>query len=130
HKSIEKATLGLGRHTARWVEERPAPKGDGEVLVVQFDSKAVPTARDRELKRRRGPRAPRAFPGSPRHRARDRRLQRPSQPRRKKGDKSKNGKATTVRATTMVEHSDDALTRLAAERTSASGAPGWMPKIS
>jgi hypothetical protein len=96
HKSIEKATLGLGSHTATWVKQRPAPTDDGEVLVVQFDSKATPTAREQELALRRGPRRASTFPGSPRHRARLCRSQRSSPPRRKKGDKSKNGKATTV----------------------------------
>ena len=53
-KTIEEATLGLGRFTAEWVEHRPPPEGDGEVLVIQIDSKATPTARKAELKKRRG----------------------------------------------------------------------------
>jgi hypothetical protein len=96
HKSIEEATLGLGRYTAAWVEQRPAPAGDGEVLVVQFDSKATPTARQRELELRRGPRRPNPYSDSPRHRGRNRRLQLGSKPRRNKGDKSKNGRMTTI----------------------------------
>ena len=96
HKTIEEATLGLGRYTAEWVEQRPAPTGDGEVLVVQFDSKATPTARKRELALRRGPRRPNPYPDSPRHRGRDRRGRLGSKPRRKKGDKSKNGRMTTI----------------------------------
>jgi len=59
---IEQTTLGFGRFTAEWFERRPAPDGDGEVLVVLIDGKCVPTATDRELKKRRGkrrkPRAP------------------------------------------------------------------------
>jgi hypothetical protein len=96
HKTIEEATLGLGRYTAEWVERRPAPEGDGDVLVVQFDSKATPTARKAELEKRRGPRRPNPYPDSPRHRGRKKRLERGSKPRRKKGDKSKNGKMTTL----------------------------------
>ena len=34
-KTIEEATLGLGRFTAEWVEHRPPPEGDGEVLVIR-----------------------------------------------------------------------------------------------
>ena len=40
-KTIEEATLGLGRYTGEWVEQRRPPEGDGEVLVIQIDSKAV-----------------------------------------------------------------------------------------
>jgi hypothetical protein len=96
HKTIEEATLGLGRHTAAWVEQRPAPEDDGEVLVIQIDSKATPTARQRELELRRGPRRPNPYPDSPRHRGRDKRRHRGSKVRRKKGDKSKNGRMTTI----------------------------------
>lgn len=96
HKTIEEATLGLGRYTAEWVEHRPPPADDGDVLVVQFDSKATPTARKTELDKRRGPRQPNPYPDSPRHRGRQKRLKRGSKPRRKKGDKSKNGKMTTL----------------------------------
>lgn len=96
HKTIEEATLGLGGYAAAWVEQRPAPENDGEVLVVQFDSKATPTARQAELDRRRGKRRPNLYPDSPRHRGRVRRFERGSKPRRKKGDKAKNGKMTTV----------------------------------
>ena len=96
HKTIEEATLGLGRFTAEWTEQRPAPEDDGEVLVMQVDSKATPTAREEELRKRRGPRRPNPYPDSPRHRGRDRRWRRGSKPRRKKGDKSKNGRAATL----------------------------------
>jgi len=96
HKTIEEATLGLGRYAPEWVEQRPPPPGDGEVLVVQFDSKATPTARKRELELRRGPRRPNPYPDSPRHRGRDKRGRLGSKPRRKKGDKSKNGRMTTI----------------------------------
>lgn len=96
HKTIEEAALGFGRYAAEWVEQRPAPAGDGEVLVIQFDSKGTPTARVQELAKRRGPRQPNLYPDSPRHRGRDKRRQRGSKPRRKKGDKSKNGKMATI----------------------------------
>jgi len=104
HKTIEEATLGLGRYTAEWVEQRPPPPGDGEVLVVQFDSKATPTARKRELELRRGPRRPNPYPDSPRHRGRDKRWRRGSKPRRKKGDKSKNGRMTTIVVMYTLRH--------------------------
>jgi len=106
-KSLEEATLGLGRFTAEWVERRPPPEDDGEVLVMQFDGKATPTAREAELKKRRGKRRPNPYPDSPRHRGRHRRRERGSKPRRKKGDKSKNGKMTTVVVMYTLKHGTD-----------------------
>lgn len=106
-KSIEDATLGLGRFTAGWVERRPPPDGDGEVLVMQFDGKATPTAREAELKKRRGKRRLNPYPDSPRHRGRHGRWQRGSKLRRKKGDKSKNGKMTMVVVMYTLKHGTD-----------------------
>jgi len=89
---LEQAVLGLGRHTAGWFEVAPVPEDDGEVLVIMLDGKCVPTARASELQKRRGKRSERAPAASPRHRGRDMRKKRGRAPRRKKGDKSKNGK--------------------------------------
>lgn len=95
---VEKTVLGLGRHTAAWFEAAPAPEGDGEVLVIQADSKGAPTATESELSRRRGKRKKRGHRcrGCRRHRGRDRRRRYPKKPRRKKGDKSKNAKMATM----------------------------------
>jgi hypothetical protein len=93
---IEAATLGYGRYTPGWFEHAPAPDKDGEVLVVQFDSKGVPTATDEELRRRRGKRAKRKKAPSPRHRGRRARERLTKKPRRKKGDKAKNAKMGTM----------------------------------
>lgn len=95
-ESVEGMVLGLGRHTAAWFEHAPAPDGDGEVLVIQIDGKATPTATEAELEKRRGPRAANPHPASQRHRGRVARQQRGSKRRRKKGDKAKNGKMATI----------------------------------
>lgn len=94
--TVEKSVLGLGRYTNEWFREAPAPEDDGEVLVIQIDSKATPTATESELAKRRRKRRPNPYAGSPRHRGREKRRRRGSKPRRKKGDKSKNGKAATL----------------------------------
>jgi hypothetical protein len=91
--SIENAVLGLGRYTAEWFEEAPPPDDDGEVLVIQIDGKATPTATDSELEKRRRKRGTQPRAPSPRHRGREKRRRRGSKPRRKKGDHSKNGRA-------------------------------------
>ena len=107
---IENTVLGLGRHTADWFEQAPAPEGDGEVLIVLFDSKGAPTATESELSRRRGKRRRRQLPASPRHRGRHRRRRYDKKPRRKKGDKSKNAKmATMVVMFTLKRHGNKLL---------------------
>jgi hypothetical protein len=94
--SVEKAVLGFGRFTQEWFESAPAPQGDGEVLVIQIDSKATPTATEEELEKRRGKRQVKNQALSPRHRGRQKRERRGPRKRRKPGDKSKNGKAATI----------------------------------
>ena len=93
--TVEKSVLGYGRYTQEWFEQAPPPEGDGEVLVIQIDSKATPTATEEELEKRRGKRDTKKRAPSPRHRGREKRSRRQKK-RRKKGDKSKNGKAATI----------------------------------
>ncbi len=123
-ESIEEMVLGLGQHTAAWFESAPAPDGEGEVLVVEIDSKATPTATAAELEKRRGQRAPNLHAGSPRHRGRAARMQRGSQKRRQKGDKSKNGKmATLVTMYTLKRSRDGTLEGPINKKVYASYAP-------
>jgi Uncharacterised protein family (UPF0236) len=99
-ETIEQVVLGLGRYAAPFVQQQQAPAEDGEVLVIEMDGKCPPTATDEELAKRRGPRRPRhekACPcGCQRHRGKAARQARGSKKRRKRGDKSKNGKEVTV----------------------------------
>jgi hypothetical protein len=105
--TVEKAVLGLGRYTCGWFDEAPAPEGDGEVLVIQIDFKATPTATEAELEKRRGKRDPIRRAPSPRHRGRLERQRRGPRIRRKKGDKSKNGKAATILVMYTLKRSSD-----------------------
>jgi hypothetical protein len=106
-KSIEEMVLGLGKHTGQWFESSPAPENDGDVLVIQIDSKASPTATDEELKKRRGERKENPHPNSQRHRGRTSRKRRGSKKRKKKGDKSKNGKMATIVVMYTLKRTDD-----------------------
>jgi hypothetical protein len=106
-KSVERAVLGLGRRTQAYVAQAPLPEGDGEVLVIQIDGKATPTATETELKKRRRKRRPNSCPESPRHRGRDKRWRAGPKRRRQPGDKSKNGKATTVVVMYTLKESQD-----------------------
>lgn len=122
--SLEELVLGLGRQTAAWFEHAPAPSGEGEVLVIQIDSKATPTATAAELEKRSGPRVVNAHPGSARHRGRAARLRRGGKKRRQKGDKSKNGKmATIVVMYTLRKSTDGTLEGPLNKRVYASYAP-------
>lgn len=99
-ETIEQVVLGLGRYAAPFVAQQKAPGDDGEVLVIEMDGKCPPTATEAELAKRRGKRRPRhekdCVCGCQRHRGKAKRLARGSKKRRKKGDKSKNGKEVTV----------------------------------
>jgi len=105
--TVEKAVLGFGRYTSEWFDQAPAPEGDGEVLVIQVDSKATPTATESELQKRRGKRDPLRRAPSARHRGRLERQRRGPKLRRKKGDKSKNGKAATLVVMYTLKRSSD-----------------------
>lgn len=93
---IEAAVLGYGSKTQEWFTYAPAPEDDGEVLVMQLDSKGIPTATEEELRLRRGKRGRRKKAPSPRHRGRLARGRRTKKPRRAKGDKAKNAKMGTM----------------------------------
>jgi len=95
--AIEEWVLGLGRPAYVFLSEGPLPECDGDVLVIEIDGKAVPTATDQELARRRKPRARCADRCKcQRHRGRAQRKRRGRKKRRKKGDKSKNGRSATL----------------------------------
>ena len=106
-KSIEEMVLGLGRHTSEWFESALAPEDEGEVLVIQFDSKGNPMATEAELEKRRSKRQPNPHPGSQRHRGQAARQRRGSKKRRKKGDKSKNAKMATIMVMYTLKRSAD-----------------------
>lgn len=108
-KTVEEMVLGLGKHTSQWFESAPAPENDGEVLIVQIDSKATPTATEQELQKRRGKRADNPHPGSQRHRGKAARKRRGSRKRKKKGDKTKNGKMCTIVVMYTLKRSADGL---------------------
>jgi hypothetical protein len=95
--AIEEWVLGLARPAYVYLSDGPLPEGDGDVLVIEIDGKAVPTATDQEMARRRKPRA-RCQKGCKcqRHRGRAKRQRRGRKKRPKKGDKSKNGRSATL----------------------------------
>ena len=109
-EAIEELALGLGRQAAPFVQQQAAPPDDGDVLVIEVDGKCPPTARQEELRKRRGPRR-RHGQGCPcgcqRHRGQAKRKRRGSKKRRKKGDKSKNGKEVIVVVMYTLKQGED-----------------------
>jgi hypothetical protein len=106
--AIEEWVLGMGRPAYVYLSEGPLPEGDGEVLVIEIDGKAAPMATDQELARRRRPRTRhRRGCNCQRHRGRARRQRRGRKPRRKKGDKSKNGRSATLVVMYTLRRGDD-----------------------
>ncbi len=98
-ETIEQVVLGLGREAAPFMQQLAPPANEGEVLVIELDGKCPPTATEEELAKRRGPRSQhgRSCPcGCQRHRGQARRQARGPKKRRKKGNKSKNGKEVVV----------------------------------
>jgi hypothetical protein len=99
-ETIEQVVLGMGKEAAPFMKHLPAPPDDGAVLVIEIDGKCPPTATEAELAKRRGPRRPKQERDCPcgcqRHRGQAKRLARGRTKRRKKGDKSKNGKEVSV----------------------------------
>lgn len=123
-KTVEEMVLGLGQYTPQWFDSAPPPQNDGEVLVIQIDSKATPTATEEELKKRRGKRAHNSHPGSQRHRGRKARQRWRPKKRKKKGDKSKNGKMSTIVVMyTLRSHEDGSLEGPVNKKIYASYAP-------
>ena len=108
-KIVEEMVLGLGKHTGQWFESAPAPENDGDVLIIQIDSKASPTATEEELKKRRGKRKKNPHPHSPRHRAKALRRQRGRKKRKAKGDKHKNGKMATIMVMYTLKRNNEGL---------------------
>ena len=94
--AIEHMVLGLGTHTQDYFTQAFPPRGDGEILVIMIDCKAVPTATAGELRKRRGKRKPKLKWSSARHQGRHNRKGWQQKSRRKKGDKRKNGRAATL----------------------------------
>lgn len=106
-ESIENLVLGIGRDAGEYMEVVEPPEGDGEVLIIECDGKATPTASEKELEKRRGKRKKKSS-CCQRHRGRKKR-KKCKQKKRKKGDKSKNGRSITIVVMYTLRRGDDGL---------------------
>lgn len=110
-ETIEQVVLGMGRDAAPFMKQLKAPSKDGDVLVIEVDGKCPPTATEAELAKRRGKRKPKhesdCACGCQRHRGKAKRQARGGKKRRKRGDKSKNGKEVSVVVMYTLQRGDD-----------------------
>jgi len=113
-ETVEQWALGVARQGSAYMASSPPfPQEDGAVLVIEVDGKAVPTATEDELRKRRGPRRHDAACacGCQRHRGQAKRRgpnkSQSRKKRRKKGDKSKNGKSATLVAMYTMRRGPD-----------------------
>jgi hypothetical protein len=94
-EAIEALVLGMGRDSSAYMEQVQPRPDEGEILVLEVDGKATPTATEEELEKRRGKRK-KEKSCCQRHRNRNKRQSGCKKKRRKKGDKSKNGRSITL----------------------------------
>jgi hypothetical protein len=111
-ETVEQWALGVGRQASAYMASGPPlPEKDGAVLVIEVDGKAVPTATEAELAKRRGPRKHQKKKCCQRHRGRAKRrdpqARKTRKTRRKKGDKSKNGRSATLVAVYTLRRGSD-----------------------
>ena len=106
-RTLEEWTLGLGRDANIYMERRIAFEDDGDLLVIEVDGKATPTATEKELEKRRGKRK-KEKSCCQRHRGRGKRKKQ-KRKRRKKGDKSKNGRSITLVVMYTLKKGEDGL---------------------
>lgn len=106
--TIQQLALGMGKDSVAYMDQAPAPPEDGEILVIEVDGKATPTATEAELKKRRGkrPKHPHAC-GCARHRGQAKRACRGKKKRRQPGDKRKNGRSITLVVMYTLKQGDD-----------------------
>ncbi|MCH7729579.1 MAG: hypothetical protein IH991_24340 [Planctomycetes bacterium] len=111
-EAIESLAIGLGSRAAAFMQTQGLFEDDGEVLVIEVDGKAIPTATEAEMKARRGPRkkSKKCGCGSKkcqRHRGGKKRKKKCCKKRKKRGHNSKNGKSATLVAMYTLQRGDD-----------------------
>jgi len=107
-ETIQELIIGMGKDSVAYMEQAQGPSDDGDILVIEVDGKATPTATEAELNKRRGQRRqkPQAC-GCARHRGKAKRACRGKQKRRKPGDKSKHGRSITLVVMYTLKRGDD-----------------------
>ncbi len=107
-EALQHLILGLGKESRTYMAHAQAPTEEGEVLIIEVDGKATPTATEAELHKRRGKRHAKSHGcGCTRHRGQAKRACRGKKKRRQPGDKSKNGRRITLVVMYTLKRGDD-----------------------
>lgn len=107
-EAIQHLVLGLGKDGIAYMDQAQAPRDDGDILIIEVDGKATPTATKAELQKRRRKRQGKAPAcGCTRHRGQSKRACRGKKKRRQPGDKSKNGRSITLVVMYTLKSGDD-----------------------
>ena len=111
-KAIRSLAMGLGSRAAAFVETQGPFEEDGEVLGIEVDGKAIPTATEAEMQARRGPRKGSNKCGCglkkcQRHRGRKKRKKKGKKKPKKRGHNGKNGKSATLIAMVTLRRGED-----------------------
>jgi hypothetical protein len=94
-RAVLRMVDAVGEHGRPFMEEAPAPEGDGEILVIQVDARGAPMISEEEHELRCRPHEGPSETSTSRQHRRQRRQAR-TRPRRTKGKKSKNSKCAVV----------------------------------
>ena len=107
-EAVQHLIIGMGKDSGAYMEHAQAPTDDGDILLIEVDGKATPTATADELQKRRGKRhlKPPAC-GCVRHRGQSKRACRGTKKRRQPGDKSKHGRSITLVVMYTLKRGDD-----------------------
>ncbi len=111
-EAIERLVLGLGREASAYMDScNGRHADDGDILIIEIDGKATPTATEGELTKRRGKRKNKKMCkcGCQRHRGKCTRKKSTRSKRRDKSDKWKNGRSITLVAMYTLKRGDDGL---------------------
>lgn len=107
-RAVLRMVDATGKEARTFLDQAPAPEGDGSVLVIQADAKGAPMISEQEYGLRCQPHRVRDEGQTRRHRRRDAREQR-VRPRRTKGKKSKNAKMAVVGVIYTLAPSPDGM---------------------
>jgi len=99
----------VGKRARAFIEQAPAPKDDGEILVLQVDGGGAPMIGEAEYQRRRQPKTKPKDEKGTRRGARKKRRQNEPKKRRAPGKKSKNAKVAFVAVIYTLAKTPDGL---------------------
>jgi len=105
-RAVLRMVDAVGNEARPFLEQVPTPTDDGEILVIQVDAKGAPHITEVEYKKRCRPHAKQS--GTRRH-GRRRRRKNAAQPRRRKGQKSKNCKMAFMGVIYTLARTPDGL---------------------